>query len=417
MGTPAAGRTNDATTGTPSPGGRRRVGRPAGFVLVAYSFVVTMIGTTLPTPLYSIYRQRLGFSEVITTVVFAAYAVGVVAALLLLGRLSDQIGRRPVLLAGLAFSVVSSVVFLLPGGLTPLFVGRVLSGLSAGIYTGTATAALLDLAPPQGRARAGLVGAAVNMLGLGLGPVLAGVLAQFAPAPLDLPYVVEIVLVVLAAVGIALVPEPVGDAAPLTGPGRASLRPQRLRVPPSARPVFVRAVIAGFAGFAVLGLFTAVSPSFVGEVIGVGNHAVQGLVVFSLLAASTVGQVASARTSERLALTGGAVVLALGALVIAGALLAASLVLLVVGAVVAGLGQGASFRAGLQAVGAASPAEQRSEVSSSFFVVIYVALSIPVIGVGAAAQGVGLVAAGVGFSIGVAVLALVAFLALLRRTD
>jgi MFS family permease len=181
--------------------------------------------------------------------------------------------------------------------------------------------------------------------------------------------------------------------------------------------VFIRAVIAGFAGFAVLGLFTSVSPSFLSQVLGVRNHAVEGFVVFSLLAASTVGQLLSARLGERAALVGGSAVLGVGSLGIALALLVASLPVLIASAVVAGLGQGASFRAGLGAVGAASPESQRAEVSSSFFVMIYVALSVPVIGVGAAAQAVGLTAAGVGFAVAVAVLAAVAVVALMRRTD
>jgi MFS family permease len=398
---------------SPNAGTRRPplVGQRVAFVIVAYAFLVTMVGTTLPTPLYPIYQQRYGFSGLLITVIFAAYAVGVIAALLLLGRLSDQIGRRPVLLGGLALSALSAAAFLAPWGLTGLFVGRVISGLSAGIFTGTATATLLDLVPEEGRPRAGLVGAAVNMGGLGLGPVLAGVLAQYAPGPLVLPYVVSAALLVPAGIGVALMTEPIARR------GRASLRPQRLRVPSEARPVFVRAVIAGFAGFAVLGLFTAVSPSFLTQVIGVQNHAVEGLVVFSLLAASTVGQVLSARLGERRALLGGSAVLGVGALGIAWALVAASLPLLVTGAVVAGLGQGASFRAGLTAIGAASPPAQRAEVSSSFFVLVYVALSVPVIGVGAAAGAVGLTAAGVGFSVIVAVLAAIAFATLLRRTD
>lgn len=383
------------------------------FVVVAYSFVVTMLGTTLPTPLYPIYQDRFGYDEFLVTVIFAAYAIGVIAALLLGGRLSDQVGRRPVLLAGLALSALSAVAFLAPLDLAGLVLGRVLSGLSAGLYTGTATATLLDLVPVADQARAALVGAAVNMGGLGLGPVLAGVLAQYAPAPLVLPYVASLVLLVPAAVGVLLVPEPVAGA---TGWRGASLRPQRLRVPASVRPVFVRASIAGFAGFAVLGLFSSVSPGFLGQVLGERNHAVEGLVVLSLFVASMAGQLLSVRLDGRAAMAGGSAVLAVGALGIALSLLLASLPLLVVGAVVAGLGQGAVFRAGLAAVGAATPAPQRAEVSSSFFVVVYVALSVPVIGVGAASSAVGLTAAGVGFSVVVALLAVVAVVALMRRT-
>src|SRR5581483_5271831 len=118
---------------------------------VAYAFTVTMLGTTLPTPLYPIYQSHIHFSALIVTVVFATYGIGVLASLLLLGPLSDQVGRRRILLPGLVLAAVSSIVFLVAHDLPLLFVGRALSGLSAGVFTGTATAALLDLAPPQAR--------------------------------------------------------------------------------------------------------------------------------------------------------------------------------------------------------------------------------------------------------------------------
>src|SRR5204863_7819822 len=116
---------------------RLRLTRHWGFAAAAYAFAVNMLGTTLPTPLYGIYQQRFGFSELMITVIFATYAAGVIAALILFGRLSDQIGRRRAPLPGLGFSALSAVAFLLAQGLAPLLVGRVLSGLSAGIFTGT----------------------------------------------------------------------------------------------------------------------------------------------------------------------------------------------------------------------------------------------------------------------------------------
>jgi len=151
---------------------------PAAAAVVALAFLVTMLGATLPTPLYPLYEQELGFGGVMVTCIFAAYAVGVAIALLLFGRLSDQVGRRAVLLPGLVLAAISSAVFLIPGDVPTLFVGRVLSGISAGIFTGTATATLVDLAPEGRQQRYSLLAAAVNMLGLGLGPVLAGALAQ-----------------------------------------------------------------------------------------------------------------------------------------------------------------------------------------------------------------------------------------------
>ena len=386
----------------------RRVGRGLSAVLVGYAFVVVMLSATLPTPLYPIYQQRYGYSGLVTTTIFAAYAVGVIAALLLLGRLSDQIGRRPVLLCGLAFAALSDVVFLLPGGLTPLLLARVLSGVSAGIFTATATAALLDLVPQSQQHRAGLVAAAVNMLGLGLGPLVAGLLAELLPAPLHTPYLASLVLVVLAGAGLALSVEP------RPGSGGFALRPQRLRVTGPARAVFPDVALAGFAGFCVIGLFAAVSPLFLGAVLGVHDHALVGAVVFSFFAASAVGQVVTAGVAEHRAQLYGAGGLAVGSVLVGGSLLVVSLPLLLLGAVLAGVGQGASFRAGLTSLGRTSDTHQRAEVCSSYFVVCYVAITIPVVGVGALAYLTNFVIAGTVFSAVVAILALIA-VALLRR--
>jgi predicted MFS family arabinose efflux permease len=384
--------------------------RRSASMLVAAAFLVTMLGATLPTPLYPLYQQELGFGGLMVTVVFAMYAVGVLAALLVVGRLSDEVGRRAVLLPALGVAAASSLAFLVPHSLAALFVGRLLSGVSAGAFTGVATAMLIDLAPAEGRARAGLLAAVVNVLGLGLGPVVAGVLADYAPYPLVLPYLLHLALVALSAVALMVVPEPIERR---QGPVR--LRVQRLGVPEEVRSTFVRAAVAGFAGFAVLGFFTAVSPLFLGQVLHETRHLVTGLTVFALLGSATVGQVASARLSERASLLGGCLALAAGTAVVAVGLLTASLPVLLAGAVVAGLGQGASFRAGLQAVTGTAPADKRSEVSSTFFLVLYVAISIPVIGVGAGAGVFGLVPTAVAFAGIVALLAVGAFVSLLRR--
>jgi MFS family permease len=371
---------------------------------VAYAFTVTMLGTTLPTPLYPIYQSQIHFSALIVTVVFATYGVGVLAALLLLGPLSDRFGRKRILLPGLALAALSSAIFLVAHGLPLLFVGRALSGLSAGVFTGTATAALLDLAPPDARRQATLIATVANLGGLGLGPLVAGALAQLAPDPLRLPYIVHLALLVPATAALLAIPN--------TGGGSSSAAVAKLSIPGEVRTTFIRAGTVAFAAFATMGLFTAVAPAFVAKVIGDPSRLLSGTVVFALFASSTIGQLSLERSGPERALPIGCVLMIVGTGLIAGALAARSLGLLVAGAVVAGFGTGLGFRAGLAAVNAQAPAERRGELNSSYFVVAYLALSVPIIGVGVATEAFGLRPAALVFNGCVALLALGVLLSL-----
>ncbi|WP_231566442.1 MFS transporter [Litchfieldella xinjiangensis] len=378
------------------------------FIGAAFAFLTTMLGTTLPTPLYPLYQAAFGFSQLTITVIFAAYAVGVIAALLLFGRWSDQLGRRPLLLAGLAAAMLSNLVFLQADGLAALLAGRVLSGISAGIFTGTATVAVVELAPARARGLAPLMATAANMGGLGLGPVVAGLLAHSMPAPLLLPYGLHLALAGLAMLAIWLAPETVTRA------HRPRLHVQRLSVPPAVRPVFLPAAVAGFAGFAVLGFFTATAPAFMADVLGQSDLLSIGLIAGSPFFLSIFGQLTQGRLPEAHRLPIGCAVLLVGVGLVGGGIGLASLPLFLSGALVAGFGQGIALRAGLGSVVAASPADQRGEVTSTFFVVGYVALSIPVVGTGLMSRVIGLKATGEGFAALVALLVIVALL-LLRR--
>jgi len=366
-----------------------------------------MVGTTLPTPMYALYADRMHFAVLTTTVIFASYAAGVLTALLAFGQWSDAVGRRPVLLAGAVFALASAAVFLLADDVPLLLIGRLLSGFSAGIFTGTATAAVVEAAPPEGRDRAAVMATIANVGGLGLGPLLAGILVQYAPHPLQLSFLVHIVLVILAIAAVLIAPETSART------GRIGL--QRLSVPPEVRPVFMTAATAAFAGFAVMGLFTAVAPSFVSGVIGISNHAVAGAMASSIFAASAISQLWARRIAPARAVAVGCAILAVGMTMLAVALHLSSLSGLIVAAVVAGVGQGISFSRGLAAVAELAPADRRAEVSSTYFVVAYVAIALPVVGEGLAAQHWGLRTAGVSFAVAIAVLAVVCLAAILLQ--
>ncbi|HZC72585.1 MAG TPA: MFS transporter [Jatrophihabitans sp.] len=373
---------------------RRVLSQTAAFLAVAYAFCVTMLSTTLPTPLYPLYQEQLGFSELIVTVVFATYAAGVLLALTAFGSVSDAIGRRRTLLPALAAAALSAILFLTEVDLPMLLAGRLLSGLAAGLFTGTATAALLDLAGEDSRGRASVVATLVNMGGLGLGPLLAGLLAEYGPSPLRVTYVVDLILLAPALVWVYRAPETVQHRSPARRPSFA--------LPPEVRRIFAQAALSGFAGFVVLGTFTAVSPAALSEVLHESSHAVVGLVVFLVFASSTAGQLLLPAFNTRTALPTGAAALTLGALLVATALWSRSLAVLIVGGVVAGLGQGLGFRAGMAAVNAATPADRRASVTSVLFAVLYVGISLPVVGIGVAADAAGMRAAGIGAALTVA---------------
>jgi MFS family permease len=388
---------------------RAVVSRNTGFVLVAYAFLVTMIGTTLPTPLYPLFEARYSFGELTVTVIFAVYSFGVIAGLLVFGNLSDEVGRKPVLLLGLAFSALSALLFLFAGSLAPIYAGRVVSGFSAGIFTGTATAMLVDLAPGGRRRMASFVAVVVNLGGLGLGTLLAGLIADHARSPLRTPFVIDLVLLVPAVIGMLVTPETVERKA-------FRFRLQRLRVPAEVRAVFIRGATAGFGSFAVAGVFSSVAPVFLATILGRTSHALAGGLVFILFSASIVGQLLVSRLSDRRALISGCALLVGGAGLLALALGIESLAALIASALVAGLGQGLVLGAALAAINQRAPVEHRAETASSFFVVMYVGLSVPVIGVGVAADVWSLRGAGIAFSFAVAALVLTV-LASLARSD
>jgi predicted MFS family arabinose efflux permease len=361
--------------------------------LLVYGFVVTMLGTTLPTPLYPDYQHRFGFGQLTETVVFASYAVGVLATLVLFGRVSDMVGRRPMLFVSIWAAAVSTAVFILADsvhghtGIVLLLVGRVFSGLSAGIMTGTATAAIRDAAGPGRGPLAGLIAAMAQITGLGLGPLVGGLLLETINDPLRLIYVIYLVALAIAAMAIAAVPETVRRVRDRSSPLITPLRPGAVLAQANAIG------LVGFAGFAVLGLFTAVTPSFLDRL---GQHAPisTGLVVFSVFAASALGQLSTRRWRPRMTLMAGVATLSAGAAVVGAGLHLPSIPVLVAGGLIAGAGQGMSFHAALSRATAASPSSERGAAASSFFVVCYLGISLPVIGLGAATRAWGLLTAG-----------------------
>lgn len=356
---------------------------PGAFWLVSVAFVILLFGVTLPTPLYVVYQAKWGFTAGVLTAVFAIYAAGVLTALLVFGRLSDQIGRRRVLMAAVAVAATSTVVFFLADGVATLLVARLLSGFAAGLTQGTATAALAELEPHHDQRRAALIGSTVTTGAAGLGPLLAGILVEYAGWTTHLVFVVYLGCLLVATVAMLLIPETVLERHPLT------IRVQRPFVPAASRPAFLQAAAASFAVSALLGLVISLVPSFLGKELHQRNHAVAGLVVFLLFAVGTVAQLLLHRITSRLALLIGFAWLLLGLGLLMLGLDLGDLPVFVAGIVSAGIGVGLVMMGALATVNRVAPPEHRAEVMSGFFLSAYAGLALPALAVGIASQHVG----------------------------
>jgi MFS family permease len=374
---------------------RRRI----GYVSVVAGYVVTMLGSTLPTPLYPAYRQAFGLSAFVLTAVFAAYALSVLLSLLALGSLSDRVGRRPVLIAAVVAAAASAITFAFADSLAALFLGRVLSGVAVGLYVSTASPALLELAPGAGSRRPAVVSVVANVLGLGLGPLVAGILAQYAPDPMRLAFLVQVGLAVLAAAALRVIPEP---SRPRVPGGAAGRRPT---LPPAGWPVFWRAAAPVVGAFAMMGLYTALAPTLLVETIHVANTAVVGAVVFVVFAASGVGQLFLRDVSDRRAVVAGGTLLAAGVALVAVAASTGSLAAFVIAAVGGGLGQGLAYMGSLSMLARQAPEEHRAAVLSGYFVAGYAGVALPVLGLSLLTAPLGLPGATVTFAAAIATLA------------
>ena len=387
----------------------RRLRRPAAFWWVAALLVLVLAASGVPSPLYRVYQERFGFGDGALTAVFGIYAFALLATLLVVGALSDHVGRRPVLAVGLALQSVAMVVFLFADGLGALLLARVVQGVSTGSLTGAFGAALLDLQRSR-RPLGPTVNAAAPGVGLGLGVLGAGLALQFLPAPTSWVYGVLAASFAGAAALVIRLPE----SSPREPGALASLRPQ-VHVPRPQRAGFLVAAPCLAATWALGGLYLSLGPSLLAEAFGVDDHLAGSLLLLTMNLTSAVGSVLAARLPGHRAMLAGALVFASGVALLLVALGLRSVPVLFASAVVAGLGFGAAFLGAIATATDGVAPGARAGLMSAVFVVGYLSFSVPAIAAGLAASRWGLaIVAGV-YGVVVIALALLAVAGLLAR--
>lgn len=361
--------TNAAQSSRPSVLGRR-----AAFALLASAALSLLASSSAPTPLYATYQAKWGFSDLTVTVIFGVYAVAVLASLLVFGSLSDHLGRRPLLLAGLGSQALVMLVFAFAGDVDVLLAARVLQGLATGASLGAIGAGLVDIHPQRGP----VANSSALMAGTATGSLLAALFERLLPAPTESVYLFLSVVFAAQAVGVALIAE---TSARVPGARRA-LRPT-LELPPQVRGALAIAAPSLVAAWTLGGFYASLGPSLAQQVAGNHSMILGGAALFLLAGSGAATVLGFHRTEARRFALFGALAMVAGSALLLWGVAVRSLPIFALGIFPAGAGFGAGFQGGLRTIVAGAEPHQRAGVMSIVYVISYLSLGLPAILAGA----------------------------------
>jgi hypothetical protein len=355
----------------------------SGFWAVAFALLIVMASATLPSPLYGLYRIRDHLSAFMITVIYAIFAAGTIAALLSVRFIAARTGRRGMMLGAVATMMVAAGLLAVWKALPGLLIGRLITGVAVGLAAGTAIVYLIELRartnPGGSPARAQTIGTGVTVGALGVGPLVAGCLAEWVKSPLTVPYLLFVALGAIALIGLAAAPE-TGTAAPAASAGSQASSSSR------SAGVLIPGAVATLAAFSANGLFAGLSGLFLATTLHHPSHALSGATLFLVFSSGVMAQLATTRLQPSPILALGAISMLVGLvlLVTAVRLSTPSLPLFLVSGALIGAGAGAVFKGTTGLVLGATAPENRLTATSDLLIALYVGLSIPVIGAGVA---------------------------------
>ena len=397
------------TVVTERPSRRATPSTSTAFWVAAAVAFLAFAANAAASPLYRVYQAQFGFSATTLTLLFAVYIAVLLLTLLFFGSVSDYVGRRPVMLAGLAAGAAGCGLFLIAHALELLFAARALQGVAVGLISGAASAALLDLRP-EGRA-APVVSSAAPTGGQALGAIGASALAQYGRAPTELVWWLLLAAFVIGTVAVLASPEP----GTVRGGAARSLRPHVI-VPRRARGAFVAAVPGLVGVWALGGLYLSLGPSLAAQLLHSKNLLWGGLLIFLLTGIGATASTLLGKRSPSAVLLGGCLALVVGALVTLASIETDTPAALFVGTAVAGLGFGPVFMGAYRVTVALAPSDDRAGLIAAIYVVSYLATGIPAVVGGIATSHYGLHETALVYLAVVAALAVAAVVPAVRRT-
>lgn len=357
-----------------TPARKARLSATAAFYLQASITTSCLAGSAAPTPLYSIYQAQWGFSPIVITSIFGIYAAAVLVTLLICGRLSDHIGRRPVLIVATMMQIAAMVALGTADGLSGLMIGRVIQGLSAGAAVAAVGAGLVDINKERGT----VANSIAPIMGTATGGLLGGLMVHFLPAPTHLVYLLLGIIFVLQTIGVFLMPETIS---PRDG-ALASLKPQ-FAVPTNVRARMLLATPALVAAWALAGYYASLAPVLMKRIFGVDPSLAGGIALFTLAASGGVAVLLLHKQHAHRMMTIGSTALLVGVAFVLLALSMHSEPVFFLGTVIAGVGFGSGFQGAIRMVLPQAAPHDRAGVLSVIFVVSYVTMALPAVIAGA----------------------------------
>ncbi|OPC83553.1 MFS transporter [Embleya scabrispora] len=359
---------------------------PARIGLAAWPVTAVFVLSNAATPLYVLWRRELGFSSGTSTVIFAAYIVGLLGALTVAGVLSDRIGRKPVLLPALGLAALACLLFATAASVPALVAARLLTGIAVGATVSAGMAAVADIAGSAHRRLAALAASSAMVLGAGLGPMLAGGLSETVPGPTSTVFVVEAVLLATAFAVVYRLPL----ARPATAPPAAARWFRVPSVPAAGRGRLLLGIAVFAPGITATSFVLSLGPTLLADLLDTSSRIVAGATAFAMFAAATGAQFAVRRWAVRTVLLAGAAAIAAGMIVLIAAVHLASAPLLITAAILAGAGQGLGQLGGLTLLGAHVPRERAAEANAALSVGGYLPAGLLPVAAGYLSDAVGL---------------------------
>ncbi|MFD3524585.1 MFS transporter [Streptomyces sp. NPDC058653] len=395
----------DANTAVPAAHERRGPGRylprSVGFVGITAAMVMILVAAGAPTPLFPMYEREWGFPSWMLTLAFGVYAIALLVAILVIGSLSDHIGRRPLVIGALAIDLVAMVVFLNASSIGWLIVARIIQGIATGAASSAMSAAVVELAPDRHKKLGALMTSMAPLAGLGIGALFAGILAQFVSDPASAVWLVLVVVMVLGTLFAVFIPE-----TSTRKPGAlASLTP-RISVPSQVRALYFTSIPGVVGAFMTMTLFLGLVPVVLGAVFATASPALGGLAAFVAFGAGTVLTAATGRVRPHLLRIIGNSTMTIGAVIFVGSVAAEWLPLLWAAAVLSGIGIGATFAGSVRGLVPEVEAHERAGLFAAIYLTAYLAMGLSAIVAGLVVDSVGVTSMIVTFGIVLAVISL-----------